>query len=91
MWKTLPKEAKGVYGKEYVDHHVKASKERISESNMDITLVTEAMEEALFTVTPKARYMVGGSNHWYDKYKVSKTSVIVQTQIYSMRPYSNIR
>ena len=71
MWRSMSKEAKSTYGKEYVEYHVEAAKHVIETANDDNRLVNDVIEEALFTVQPKVRYMIGGSNRWYDKYKVS--------------------
>ncbi len=31
----------------------------------------DAMTDALLSVNPKTRYLVGGGNEWYDMFKVS--------------------
>ena len=67
----MSKEARTTYGKEYVEFHVEAAIETIQTANSNSRLVNDVIEEALLTVQPSARYMVGGSNKWYDKYKVS--------------------
>ena len=72
MWRVLPDEAREVYGKDYVMHHPRAAQKAVPTACMDLSRVTDAMVDALFTVHPKKRYLIGGSNKRYDHYKVRK-------------------
>lgn len=74
MWEEMSEDVRAVYGKRYIDYHIKSATDSIPTASFHLTPVLGAITNALFSTKPQIRYLVPGSNHWYDIYRVSRIS-----------------
>ena len=56
MWECMDDETREVYGKEYIDAHVRSAEARRNVGGADMTPVLDAMSDALLAIKPKSRY-----------------------------------
>lgn len=71
MWAAMSEDVQLLYGKKYIDHHLRRAKDSIPTASFNLLPVLEAITDALFSFKPRCRYLVPGSSHWYDLYSVS--------------------
>ena len=74
MWENMNQNQRSTYGREYIDHHIKCMASAKDTASYDLHLVTDAMEDALFNVKPKTRYLIPGGSGTYDIYRVGTVS-----------------
>lgn len=60
-----------IYGRQYIDQHIAAADASRYTSGPDISPVTNALTDALFSVKSKSRYLVHGGRGRTDFYCVS--------------------
>ena len=58
MWESMDDETREVYGKEYIDAHIRSAAARRSSGGADMTPVLDAMTDGLLAIKPKSRYDV---------------------------------
>ena len=71
MWENMSADQKSIYGREYIDHHIKAMGSAKVTACFDLHLVIDDIEDALFNLRPKTRYLIPGGSGTYDIYRVS--------------------
>jgi len=71
MWQNMSTEQKLIYGRQYIDHHIEAADTCRWAGNPDVTPVTCAMTDALFSTRPRSRYIVHGGSGRIDLFCVS--------------------
>lgn len=72
MWEDMSEDVRALYGKRYMDHHIKWATDSIPTASFHLTPVLDAITNALFSNKPQIRYLVPGSSHWYDIYRVRR-------------------
>lgn len=76
MWEAMSEDAQLLYGRKYIDHHLKRAEDSIPTASFNLLPVLEAITDALFSFKPQYRYLVPGSSHWYDLYSVSVIQLV---------------
>ena len=84
MWKELTPEQQEDYGRQYIDAHLARLEGAIPTASFNINPVIHAMTDALFDISPKRRYLVGGSSKLYDIHKVGLFAIITYTFTYNI-------
>ena len=56
MWESMDDETREVYGREYIDAHIRSAAARRSFGGADMTPVLDAMTDGLLAISPKSRY-----------------------------------
>ena len=56
MWESMDNELRDVYGREYMDAHVRSAEARRNAGSDDMTPVLDALSDALLAIKPKSRY-----------------------------------
>ena len=71
MWHGLSEEQRELYGRRYIDHHLKVVESAIPTASFNLTPVIDAITNALLGHRPKTRYLVSGGGGLYDIYRVN--------------------
>jgi hypothetical protein len=71
QWDGASDEVKAVYGNNYADRKYKEILDATTSSHPVVTPVVDAMTTAVCHVTPRTKYLIGGSNQIIDQLVVS--------------------
>ncbi|XP_046351850.1 D-beta-hydroxybutyrate dehydrogenase, mitochondrial-like [Haliotis rufescens] len=70
MWEKASSDVKETYGKAYLDAKYDAFAQSASTTCSTLAPVIDALEDSVCNVKPLARYLVSGSNKWFDYFVI---------------------